>query len=261
MTSYVTNDSGQRQTFSTGMQRDLGDKELRPDLIWPPMLARYEAEKDANLTRPARPIEDLFNDAYSTFFAWFYGKSFDGDTAGRTLALIADVEFAKAELGLRPATPLIVRWAELMGRGAIKYGERNWEKARTQEELNRFRASASRHFLQWFYGMNPEEDHAAAVCFNIAGAEYVAERMAEAADTETTPAALKLEIGARVYIVGGPSADDDEIGREGTIVGHEPDGWRPWVVDVDGISDEEEGRERVFYASALIVRAPASAAA
>lgn len=68
---------------------------------------------------------------------------------------------------------MLRRWAELMGRGALKYGDRNWEKASTQEELDRFRASAFRHFLQWFNDYDYEEDHAAAVFFNIAGAEYV----------------------------------------------------------------------------------------
>lgn len=107
-TSFVTKDSGERQTFATGMVRDSAQKDLRPDLLPEGML---------------------------------------------------------------------VRWAELMGRGANKYGERNWEKAETEEELARFRASAFRHFVQWFYGLNTEEDHAAAVFFNVAGAEYVKARL------------------------------------------------------------------------------------
>lgn len=73
-------------------------------------------------------------------------------------------------------TPLLKRWAELMTRGAVKYGERNWEKAKTQEELERFRASAFRHFMQWFDGED-DEDHAAAIMFNIAGVEYTKERI------------------------------------------------------------------------------------
>lgn len=108
---FVTKDSGERQTFATGMVRDSGLKTLRPDLVDQGMLQR---------------------------------------------------------------------WSELMGRGAVKYGERNWEKAATQAELDRFLASASRHFFQWFNGQNPEEDHAAAVFFNIAGAEYVKRRLSAA---------------------------------------------------------------------------------
>lgn len=64
------------------------------------------------------------------------------------------------------------RWADLMARGAEKYGERNWELASTKEEYERFKASAFRHFLQWLYG-EQDEDHAAAVMFNIQAAEFV----------------------------------------------------------------------------------------
>jgi hypothetical protein len=64
------------------------------------------------------------------------------------------------------------RHAMLMARGAEKYGDRNWEKARTDGEYYRFKQSAYRHFMQWFHG-EEDEDHAAAVYFNIAGAEYV----------------------------------------------------------------------------------------
>jgi len=71
--------------------------------------------------------------------------------------------------------PMFKRWAELMGRGASKYGERNWERASTHEELERFKASAFRHFIQWLEG-EEDEDHAAAVFFNICGAEHVKAR-------------------------------------------------------------------------------------
>jgi len=68
---------------------------------------------------------------------------------------------------------VLFRWAMLMSRGAEKYGDRNWEKAKGQEELNRFKASAFRHFMQWFVGVDDGEDHAVAVFFNISGAEMV----------------------------------------------------------------------------------------
>ena len=68
------------------------------------------------------------------------------------------------------------RTAELMSRGAKKYGERNWEKAKTEEELARFMESAIRHFHQWYDG-ETDEDHAAAVFFNIQGAEMVKGRL------------------------------------------------------------------------------------
>ncbi len=68
---------------------------------------------------------------------------------------------------------LLTRWAGLMSRGAEKYGQRNWEKADSEEELERFKASAFRHFIQWLTNLDDGEDHAAAVIFNLNCAEYV----------------------------------------------------------------------------------------
>lgn len=65
---------------------------------------------------------------------------------------------------------MLTRFAELMTRGAEKYGDRNWEKANSQEELDRFKSSAFRHFIQWICG-ETDEDHAAAVMFNITAYE------------------------------------------------------------------------------------------
>lgn len=68
--------------------------------------------------------------------------------------------------------PMLTRWAELMTRGAEKYGRRNWELANSPEELERFKASAYRHFVQWIRG-DQDEDHGAAVMFNISAAEKI----------------------------------------------------------------------------------------
>lgn len=67
---------------------------------------------------------------------------------------------------------MLTRWAALLERGASKYGRRNWELANSEEELERFKSSAARHFVQWITG-EEDEDHAAAVFFNINAAEYV----------------------------------------------------------------------------------------
>lgn len=67
---------------------------------------------------------------------------------------------------------LLTRWADLMTRGKEKYGMRNWELAKTDEEYERFKSSAFRHFMQWLSGED-DEDHAVAVMFNIQCAEYV----------------------------------------------------------------------------------------
>lgn len=73
---------------------------------------------------------------------------------------------------------LITRWAMLMERGRLKYGERNWEKADSRQEMERFADSAQRHLMQWVCG-ETDEDHAAAVCFNLQGSEYVKWKLSE----------------------------------------------------------------------------------
>lgn len=57
----------------------------------------------------------------------------------------------------------LLRLGALLARGAEKYGERNWEMGMP---FSRFLASAHRHLLQFMAG-DRDEDHLAAVCFNI----------------------------------------------------------------------------------------------
>lgn len=77
--------------------------------------------------------------------------------------------------------PMLDRWAEHLSKGAVKYpdsapGVANWTLAEGAMELGRFQSSAFRHFVQWLRG-DADEDHAAAVFFNVNGAEYVKGRM------------------------------------------------------------------------------------
>lgn len=72
----------------------------------------------------------------------------------------------------------LTRCAKLMGRGAEKYGERNFELANSVEELERFKASALRHMMQWLAG-ETDEDHSAAVVFNLMASEMVKYRLKE----------------------------------------------------------------------------------
>lgn len=95
--------------------------------------------------------------------------------------------------------PMFERWAELMTRGAEKYGERNWELAKTRKEYLRFRASAFRHFMQWYRG-ECDEDHAAAVFFNIQAAEYVKERMASVPEPDSYAQGM-CSIGGTLFYI------------------------------------------------------------
>lgn len=71
--------------------------------------------------------------------------------------------------GMPFAEHMMTRAAQHMTKGAEKYGFRNWEQANSPEELERFKASAMRHMMQWFSG-ETDEDHAAAVIFNLIAA-------------------------------------------------------------------------------------------
>lgn len=64
------------------------------------------------------------------------------------------------------------RVAALLGRGAVKYDDRNWEKANSEAELARMKSSAYRHFMQWLCG-ETDEDHAAATVFNLLAYETI----------------------------------------------------------------------------------------
>lgn len=109
-TGFVTKDSGKRQEFASGMQRDTQDDKPRFDLLFPVGV----------------PYSDQF----------------------------------------------LTRVAELLARGAVKYSERNWESAAGEEELARFKSSALRHLIQYING-ETDEDHLAAVAFNLMGAHLV----------------------------------------------------------------------------------------
>jgi len=109
-----------------------------------------------------------------------------------------DVQTGKPRYGLI-YKPLLKRWAALMTRGAEKYGDSNWQLADSKEELIRFMESGERHFQQFInltkHEINTilketvfndvdeeavkedrEEDHAAAVLFNIAAIEYLKDK-------------------------------------------------------------------------------------
>ena len=104
-----------------------------------------------------------------------------------------DVTEGKVNYLLTRDGPMYERWAELLQRGAEKYDEGNWMKAQGEAELERFRESALRHFEAWLRG-DSDEDHAAAVFFNINGAEYVKERVLDEVETVLWPP-RKVETG------------------------------------------------------------------
>lgn len=108
-----------------------------------------------------------------------------GKRAQFASGMVRDTTEGKPDVELIFNGPMADRWATHLTKGAIKYpdpspGQPNWMLAAGQEELVRFRKSAVRHFRQWLRG-DVDEDHAAAVFFNINGKEYVQQKMKEEA--------------------------------------------------------------------------------
>lgn len=101
--------------------------------------------------------------------------------------MIRDTTAGKTDFSLIFDGPMYERWAIHLTKGAVKYEKRNWMRASGQPELDRFIESAARHFFQWMRG-DPDEDHAAAVFFNVNSAEYVREKFASSAAVPEDPA-------------------------------------------------------------------------
>ena len=90
--------------------------------------------------------------------------------------MVRDTSAGKTEWHRVLEGPLLERWAEHLTKGAAKYpdlpnGSANWTLANGPEEYKRFRASLARHFFQFMRG-DTDEDHAAAICFNLNGMLY-----------------------------------------------------------------------------------------
>lgn len=83
---------------------------------------------------------------------------------------VRDIDTGKPRYDLIPHE-MLTRLAELMTRGAEKYGVDNWKLADSEEEINRFKQSAFRHFIQWIKG-DTDEDHASAILFNVNSYEW-----------------------------------------------------------------------------------------
>lgn len=90
--------------------------------------------------------------------------------------MVRDTSESKTDYTLVFDGPMFKRWAEHLTKGAVKYEKRNWLKASAPSEQLRFKESAMRHMIQWFDG-DTDEDHAAAVIFNLNGYEYVKDKL------------------------------------------------------------------------------------
>lgn len=105
-----------------------------------------------------------------------YGIKDSGKREQYDSGMVRDTTEGKIDYSLVLDGPMFRRQAIHLTKGAIKYEARNWMKAAGPDEAARFKESAFRHFMQWYTG-EVDEDHAAAVNFNINGYEYVQEKM------------------------------------------------------------------------------------
>ena len=161
-------------------------------------LDRHTCTKDDGGT-PNRPCKACQEEQESRAFA---GKQFVVKDSGQRTqfdsGMVRDLSEHKNRPDLVRDGPMFQRWVRLMTNGAKKYAARNWMRASGQAEYERFLESADRHFNIWFtwrmYGINIEdpdnptteplaEDHAAAVMFNVNGAEYVKAKMEKGTST------------------------------------------------------------------------------
>lgn len=81
-----------------------------------------------------------------------------------------DTDEEKPRFDLIPIE-LLTRLAELYTRGAKKYGDNNWKTATSKPEIERFKQSAWRHFIE-FQSNREDEDHAVATIWNIISYEW-----------------------------------------------------------------------------------------
>ena len=81
--------------------------------------------------------------------------------------------------GVPFAQQLIVRVADLYTRGAEKYGGRNWENSKSPDSLAHHEDSLWRHFMAFYFEEDTEEDHAAAIVWNINAVELTRRNLAK----------------------------------------------------------------------------------
>ena len=98
--------------------------------------------------------------------------------------MIRDTQENKIDYARVLDGPMFSRWAQHLTKGCEKYpdvepGVPNWTLAKGQAEYVRFKKSAIRHFIQAMQGQK-DEDHFAAVFFNLNGMAYIEDKLNEA---------------------------------------------------------------------------------
>jgi hypothetical protein len=105
-----------------------------------------------------------------------------GDRHKFSTGAVRDMPEGKGRCDLLPPAA-ILRLARHFETGAVKYGERNWEKG---IPINSFIDSAIRHILKYMDGQD-DEDHLVAAAWNLMCAMEMEERLQYKFERGETP--------------------------------------------------------------------------
>jgi hypothetical protein len=157
---------------------------------WDGELEKQRLENLINTARIDRISTDWTRRALQTGSETAFTVKDSGERHRFDSGMVRDTTTGKVNFWRVFIGPMLERWAAHVSKAAVKYpdvtpGVPNWTLAEGEEELQRFIDSAARHFYQWIRG-DRDEDHAAAVMFNINGAEYVRQRMTDANQQRST---------------------------------------------------------------------------
>lgn len=88
---------------------------------------------------------------------------------------------------------LLTRLAALYERGGAIYGDRNWEKSSTEEDLERHTESLLRHVMKFVNGVEDGEDHAAAIMWNVNAVELTKRNIKKSQASAASPVEYSAE--------------------------------------------------------------------
>jgi hypothetical protein len=190
MASYTVKSGAEKEQFEAGAMRDNTDDKVRPSLIplkW--IRAVRSASDPDNIRKDADPtllqepftamcwtilyvaLSEIQQEINPLLAPEFPGENDLGSNLLIAASLVNDIETEYEYKGLAPE--MIWRLARHMTLGAKKYADWNWYSGFPHE---RTFESLMRHFVQWAADADepdseenipPEEDHAAAVLFNL----------------------------------------------------------------------------------------------
>ena len=162
---FVTLDSGERVEWETGSRRDTNEGKPRYDLIGVIGLSRYlENELDSSKWTGMEKLclTEMLN---MQLTSKHNRKSYIDSIVARVFGMMEGLDEKPEYIPVKALRGL----AELMQRGAEKYGEHNWTLG---QPTSRSYESALRHYMQYLNG-DTDENHLAAVAFNMFSIQHV----------------------------------------------------------------------------------------